>query len=97
MPSETVGKNRRLTRPYHGPYRVISVTQTNAEVQLIEHPSAPSIFVAIGRLHKCYPEQTDDCWMGHKKRVHKKKSSKRSASDSTVDQPGEPVRLGPIT
>ena len=97
MPSETVGKNRKLARPYHGPYRVINVTQTNAEVQLIEQPSAPSIFVAIGRLRKCYPEQTDDCWMGHKKRVHKKKSSKRSASDSTVDQPGEPVRRGPVT
>ena len=83
--------NENPNHPYHGSYRT---TQTNAGVQLIKHPSAPSIFVAIGQLCKCYPEQTDDCWIGHKKRVHKKKSSKKSASDSTVDQPGEP---GPVT
>ena len=78
------GKNHKLARPYHGPYHVINVTQTNAEVQLIEHPSAASIFVALGRLCKCYPEQADDCWVGHKKRVYKIKTSKRRASDSAV-------------
>ena len=50
MPSKTIGKNRKLARPYHRPYCVINVIQTNAEVQLIEHPSAVSIFVALGRL-----------------------------------------------
>ena len=54
MPNETTGKDRKLARPYHGPYRVVSLTQTNAEVRLIEYPSEPTIFVSIERLHKCY-------------------------------------------
>ena len=83
MPSETVGKNRKLARPYHGPYHVINVTQTNAEVQLIECPSEPSMFVAIDRLRKCYPEQTNDCWLGHKKKIPKKRSAKLPTSEST--------------
>ena len=59
MPNETVGKNRKLARPYRGPFRVINVTQTNAEDQLIEYPREPTVFVAIDCLHKCYPEQTN--------------------------------------
>ena len=52
MPSETTCKNRNLVRPYHGPYRIVAVTPTNAEVKLIEQVSQPSIFVAIDRLRK---------------------------------------------
>ena len=44
MPSETIGKDRKLARPYHRPYRVINITPTNAEVQLIQYPSEPTIF-----------------------------------------------------
>ena len=66
MPSEVTGKNRKLARPYHGPYRITAVTPTNAEVILIERASEPSIFVAISRLRKCYPEISDTCWTGRK-------------------------------
>ena len=52
MPSEATCKNRNLVRPYHGPYRIVAVTPTNAEVKLIEQVSQPSIFVAIDRLRK---------------------------------------------
>ena len=97
MPSETVGKNRKLARPYHGPYRVVHITPTNAEVRLIEHPTEPSIFVAIDRLRKCYPEQTDDCWLGTKKKIPKKRNAKQYTPGSTVDQTGEPPRRGPVT
>ena len=84
MPSETVGKNRKLARPYHGPYRVVHITPSNAEVRLIEHPTEPSIFVAIERLRKCYPEQTNDCWLGTKKRIPKKRNAKQFTPGSTV-------------
>ena len=97
MPSETVGKNRKLARPYHGPYRVVHITPSNAEVRLIEHPTEPSIFVAIERLRKCYPEQTNDCWLGTKKRIPKKRNAKQFTPGSTVDRTGEPPRRGPVT
>ena len=32
MPNETTGKDCKLARPYHGPYCVVSLTQTNAKV-----------------------------------------------------------------
>ena len=35
MLSEVTGKNRELARPYHGSYRIVAVTPTNAEVKLI--------------------------------------------------------------
>ena len=50
MPGETTGKDHKLARPYHGPYRIVGLTATNAEAKLIERPKQPSIFIAIERL-----------------------------------------------
>ena len=47
MPAESQGKNWKLSRPFHGPYRVLQVTPTNAEVQLIDRPKDEPIFVAL--------------------------------------------------
>ena len=94
MPSEVTGKNRKLARPYHGPYRIVAVTPTNAEVKLIERVSEPSIFVAIDRLRKCYPELPDTCWTG------RKPTRKRRSKRQTVTLPPvEPVQrtTGPVT
>ena len=46
MPGE-VGKSRKFASPFHGPFRVISVTPTNVEVKLVDQPSAESIFVSL--------------------------------------------------
>ena len=43
MPSEVTGKNRKLARPYHGPYHIVAVTPTNAEVKLSELVNHPSL------------------------------------------------------
>ena len=32
MPAEAQGKNWKLARPFHGPYRIISMTPSNVEV-----------------------------------------------------------------
>lgn len=71
MPKDVAGKERKLARPYHGPYRVLSLTSTNAEVQLIEHPEYAPIFVAMDRLRKCYPELPDVSWTGRRQRRHR--------------------------
>ena len=36
MPSGTLSQERKLARPLHGPYRVLAVTPTNAEVRLVD-------------------------------------------------------------
>ena len=47
MPGEVKGKSWKLARPFHGPYRVLSLTPTNAEVRLVDRPTSESIFVAL--------------------------------------------------
>ena len=57
MPAVTRGKHWKLVRPFHGPYRVLSVTPTNMEVQLVDDPTGDTIFVLLDRVHCCYAEQ----------------------------------------
>ena len=40
MLQEKKAKSRKVARPYFGPYRVLSVTPSNVEVQLIDKPAA---------------------------------------------------------
>ena len=50
MPNEIAGKDHKLATPYLVLYRVVSLTQTNTEVQLTEYLSEPTIFVSIEHL-----------------------------------------------
>jgi len=68
MPDQVQGKMRKLARPFHGPYRILSLTPTNAEVTLVDGPCEPSIFVSLDRVRQCYPELSDVSWTGGKKR-----------------------------
>ena len=40
MPAEATGDKRKLARPFHGPFRMLTVTPTNAEVRLASDPKA---------------------------------------------------------
>jgi hypothetical protein len=52
------------------------LTPTNAEVQLIEKPSDPTLFVAISHLRRCYPEiPSDASWTGRHKKAKRKRRS----------------------
>ena len=93
MPGDVSGKKWKIARPYHGPYRILSVTPTNAEVQLIESPSEPSLFVALGHLRRCYPELPDTSWTGATKRKRV-----RGQPATKADKPAQPVQqTGPVT
>ena len=97
MPKEVSGKDRKLARPFHGPFRVVSLTQTNAEVQLVVRPEDPPLFVAIDRLRKCYTEMTDESWTGRQHRGRRSKHRQtptpvQSGRQNTVVQ-----RSGPVT
>lgn len=96
LPSETTGKDRKLARPYHGPYRVISLTATNAEVKLIEKPKEPSIFEAIDRFRKCYPEQCNATWTGRKNKS-RSKNRKSVESEKSELTPDKVRTVGPVT
>ena len=94
MPSEVQGRNRKLARPFHGPYRVLSVTPTNVEVQLVEDPKGGTIFVSLDRVRRCYPELRNTTWTGPRKKRKRSKKFKKS----TETQNTEVTRVtGPVT
>ena len=96
MPGDVTGKDWKLARPYHGPFRITTLTPTNAEVELIEKPSDPPLFVSISRLRRCYPEMSDTSWTGRKKgrrtKRHPSHQVKRGEQELTT-----PQKEGPVT
>lgn len=50
MPAEKTGKNRKFAHPYHGPYPVMEVNESNAKVVRVDLPQETSILVALDRL-----------------------------------------------
>ena len=50
MPTEIQGKTWKFARPFHGPFRIISLTPTNAEVRLVDEPQSKSLFVSLNRV-----------------------------------------------
>ena len=81
MPIETQGRDRKLARPYHGPYRVLNATPTNVEVSLIDKPNDPSIFISLDRVTPCYPELGDCSWTGRKRRKTKSKKHAQNTDE----------------
>ena len=71
MPSECKGENWKLTRPFHGPYRVVTVHDNTVEVRLVNRPKSESICVSLDRVRRCYPEQGDTPWTGPKSTTRK--------------------------
>ena len=75
--SDVQGRDRKLARLFHGPYCVLAVTPTNAEVRLVGQPTGESIFMSLDCVRRCYQEQGDETWTGkrghpsRKRRVHK--------------------------
>ena len=72
MPSEKKGTTWKLARPFYGPYCIVDLTPTNAEVRLVDKPDDHTIFVSLNRVRLCYPELPDKSWSGKSKRVQKK-------------------------
>ena len=94
MPGSVKGKAWKLVRPFHGPYRVLSVTPTNAEVRLVDQPGADAIFISLNRARPCYPEISDVSWSGSSK---SRKNKKQSNKDVTTPNQVNPRISGPVT
>ena len=95
FPNQVTGKAWKLARPYFGPYKVLTLTPTNVEVQLLNSPHDSPIFVSLDRVRLCYEEMTDDVWAGpnhHTPAVKRKTAPPKSHKEMTpVD------RTGPVT
>ena len=94
MPSDLQGDEHKLQCPFHGPYRVLCVTDTNAEVRLVDSPAEDPIFVNLNRIRLCHPEQGDSTWTGARRKNRRKK--KRSAPIAST-QPTAVRVQGPTT
>ena len=80
MPQEKKGQTWKLSRPYHGPYRILAVTPTNVEVRLVDHPDDESIFVSLQRVRPCNTELPEVSWAG--KHVSRSSNSCRKKTNS---------------
>lgn len=68
---------------------VLSVTDTNVEVRLIDSPIDDSIFVNMNCIQLCHPAQGDVTWT-----VEKRKRRKKKKGTVTQEQKGSE---GPVT
>ena len=53
FPSEESGKKRKLSRPWHGPYRVMEVDNTNITAQKVYFPRDDTVKVHQNRVKPC--------------------------------------------
>ena len=64
MPQETTGRNRKLARPYYGPYRVVSSSNSGLKVVPVDRPAQDPISVHADRVRPCHPEIGNKTWLG---------------------------------
>ena len=56
FPSDETGKTRKLSRPWHGPYRVVAVANPDVQVSKVYFPEDGTIYVHQSRVRGCPPE-----------------------------------------
>ena len=79
MPGDVQGKAWKFARPFHGPYRILELTPTNASVCLVDKPQDAPIFVSLDRVRRCPKEIPDgETWSG-KRGTKKRKTRKTQA------------------
>ena len=69
FPHELTGKNRKLSRPWHGPYRVTSIDDPDISVSKVYFPQDGNIQVHQSRVKLCptnFPSRLH--WYGGRRR-----------------------------
>ena len=87
-PTEKNGEARKLSRPYHGPYRVVQLDTNTAHIRRVDCPQEDAILVVLDRLRRCPLEIGDEFWPPDKKAA--KRTSKKLKSK-------DPSRPGGVT
>ena len=66
FPSDKTGRNRKLSRPWHGPYRVLQQTDTNLTVDKVYRSKNNPIRIHHSRVKFCPPDLPPGFyWYGH--------------------------------
>ena len=60
FPQDETGKYRKLSRPWHGPYRIISRNDPDVTAVKIFFPSDPPVQVHQSRVNRCPPSFPND-------------------------------------
>ena len=69
FPQDEQGKNRKLSRPWHGPYRVTSIRDPDVSVAKVYFPQDSVIQVHQSRVKSCPPDfPAGFYWYGGKRR-----------------------------
>ena len=105
FPHEESGKHRKLSRPWHGPYRVTSINDPDATVVKVYFPQDGAIQVHLTRVKPCPMEfPAGFYWYGQRKHGPGRppKWIDRLMSDSTetalsLPEPDPPVEIDPDT
>ena len=61
--NKRTSKRSKLTRPFHGPYRIVSMDTNTAQVHRVDKPQEDTILVAVDRLRRFPDELEED--VGH--------------------------------
>ena len=91
MPAIRSGPAYKLTRPYKGPYHVITTHPNGVELQSVDHPKAKTIRVALNRVRHCPTAITD-----HKEIVMVKPVTNEDVDEDTENPEREEEKDGEI-
>ena len=96
FPSDETGKHRKLSRPWHGPYRIISRDDPDVTAVKIFFPTDPPIQVHQSKINKCPPSFPNDFyWYGGRRskpgRPSKKIQKQLEAIDAELRQSSEAI------
>ena len=87
MPGDKVTKAYKFARPFHGPYRVLSVTKTGVTVYPIDRPQEEGIRVALNRIRRCPDPIPNVFWPVKEKRNSSRRPSGKKAATENVSGP----------
>ena len=84
-PAEKTGEARKLSRPYHGPYRVVQLDTNTAHIRRVDRPQDDTILVALHRLRRYPLEIGYEFWPPDKKTGKASSKSPKSRGFVTRD------------
>ena len=93
FPEDETGKFRKLSRPWHGPYRIVNRSDPDISAKKLFFPEDPAIKVHQSRVRKCPPSFPNDFyWYGGKRskpgRPPKRVLKQLEAIEAELQQPG---------
>ena len=88
-PAEQTGELRKLARPYHGPYRIVTMNTNTASIRRVDRPEDSPVLVALDRLRRCPDEVGDTFWPPDKKAAKSKSRSPKYHASSKVPPPSQ--------